>query len=95
MHKHTSFSRLLKHGIVWKRVKLNIQLVKLINSLQKDKILVQSKFKAFADNKINVTKKLKCVWGRVENIVGKGENAAWLPAFLLFTLCLQKLSQHR
>ena len=31
------------------------------NSLPKDKILDQSKFKAFADDRINVTKKLKFV----------------------------------
>ena len=51
-----------------------------INSLtlyQKTKIFDRSKFKAFADNKINVTEKLKFVLGRVENIVGKGENAGY------------------
>ena len=41
------------------------------------KILDQSKFKAFADDKMNVTKELKFVLGRVENIVGKGENAGY------------------
>ena len=30
------------------------------------------KLKAFADNKINVTQKLKFALGRVENIVGEG-----------------------
>ena len=34
-----------------------------------------SNLTTFADDKINVTKKLKFVLGRVENIVGKGENA--------------------
>ena len=34
-----------------------------------------SKLKAFADDKINVTKRLKHDFGKVENIVGKGENA--------------------
>ena len=34
-----------------------------------------SKLKALADDKINVTEKLKFVLGRVENIMGKGENA--------------------
>ena len=37
-------------------------------------ILEWFKLKAFADDKINVTEKLKFVLGRVENIVGKGEN---------------------
>ena len=31
--------------------------------------------KAFADDKINVTEKLKFIMVRLENIVGKGENA--------------------
>ena len=48
---------------------------KCFNSLPNDNILDQSKFKAFADNKINMTEKLKFVLGRIENIVGKGENA--------------------
>ena len=38
--------------------------------------------KAFVDDKINVTEKLKFVLGRVENIMGKGENS--LPAFSPF-----------
>ena len=44
-----------------------------------DKILNWSKFKAFADDKINGGKKLETVdlhW-RAENIVGKGENAGY------------------
>ena len=44
-----------------------------VNSLPKDKFLDWSKLKAFADNKSNVAEKF--VLGRVENIVGKGENA--------------------
>ena len=31
--------------------------------------------KAFADDNINVTEKLKFIMVRLENIVGKGENA--------------------
>ena len=42
-----------------------------VNSLQNNKILNQSKLKAFAGDKINMTEKLKFVLGRVENIVGK------------------------
>ena len=45
------------------------------NSLPHKKILLWSKLKAFADDKIKVTGKLKFVLGRVENTVGKGENA--------------------
>ena len=43
--------------------------------LPNKKILDWSKSKAFADDKMNATEKLKFVLGRVENIVGKGENA--------------------
>ena len=44
-----------------------------INCLPSDKIIDYSKLEAFADN-INVTQILKSVLGRIENIVGKGEN---------------------
>ena len=58
------------------------------NSLPNDKILDLSKLK-FANEKINVTKKLKFVLGMVENIVVKGENASY-QHFLLFPECFQK-----
>ena len=47
-----------------------------IHSLPNNKILDWSKLKAYAD-KINVTEKLQFLLGRVENIVGKGENAGY------------------
>ena len=53
-----------------------------VNPLPSDKILDRSKLKVFADNKTNVTEKLKSGLERVENIVGKGKNA----------VCFQKLS---
>ena len=53
------------------------------NSLPNYKILNYSILKGFADYKINVTEKLKFVLRRVENIVGKGENASY-QHFLLF-----------
>ena len=40
---------------------------------------------------MNVTENLKFVLGRVQNIVGKGENAAY-QHFLLFPQCFQKAS---
>ena len=61
-----------------------------LTSLPKDKILDWTKLKAFADDKINVTEKLKSVLGRVENIVGKGENARY-QHFLLFPQCFQNI----
>ena len=46
-----------------------------INTLPDDKILDQTKLKAFADDKLNVTKMIISVFESVENIVGKGEIA--------------------
>ena len=60
-----------------------------VNSLPNDKFLDRSKLKSFADDKINMIEKLKFVLGRVENIVGKGENAVY-QHFLLFPQCFQK-----
>ena len=52
----------------------------------------QSKLKEllFAEDKINVTPKLKFVLGRLEKIVGKEEYAG-CQDFLLFPQCFQKL----
>ena len=60
-----------------------------VNSLPNNKIFDWSKSKAFADDKINVTEKLKFVLGRVENIEGKWENAGY-QHFLLFPQCFSK-----
>ena len=59
-----------------------------LNSLPHNKILDQSKLKAFADDKINVTEQLNFVSGKAENIVGKGENAGYQQ-------CFQKVSLSR
>ena len=47
----------------------------LLNSLPSDKFSDPSKLKAFADDNIKVTEKMKFVSEMVENLVGKGENA--------------------
>ena len=47
------------------------------------------RLKAFADDKINETEKLKFVLGTGENIVGKGENAG-NQHFFLYPQCFQK-----
>ena len=59
------------------------------NSIPNDKILNWSKFKVLADDKINLTEKIKFVPGRIENIFGKGQNAG-NQHFLFFPLCLPK-----
>ena len=61
-----------------------------INSLPNNKILDWSKFKAFADDNVNVNKELKFDMGRVENIVGKEENAGY-QHFLLYPQCFKSL----
>ena len=63
----------------------------LFNSLPNNKFLDRSKFKAFADENINVTQILKFVLGWVEKVVGKGENDGY-QHFLLFPQCFQKPS---
>ena len=50
-----------------------------------------TKLKAFADDKFNVAKMVISLLDRVENIVGKGENAGY-QHFLLFPKCFQKAS---
>ena len=70
---------------------LNVMSATRLNSLPNDTILDRSKLKAFADDNSNVYRKLKFALGRVENIVGKGENAG-NQHFLLFPQCFQKAS---
>ena len=50
--------------------------INTIISLPNNKILDWCKLKVFADDKINVNEKLKFSFKRIENIVGKGKNAA-------------------
>ena len=40
--------------------------------------------KAFADDKIHATEKLKSTFGRVENIVGK-KRKCWIPILIPFS----------
>ena len=62
-----------------------------LNSLPNDRILDWSKVKAFADDNIKFAKMMIFfVFDRVENIVGKGENADY-QHFLLFPQCFQKV----
>ena len=59
------------------------------NSLSNDKILEVTKFKAFADDKLNVPKMIISVFGKLENIEGKGKKC-WLPAFSPFPTTFSK-----
>ena len=82
----TMFSK----GYLYRLIKSPDSVVKKLNS----KIVDWLKLKAFADNNINVTQKLKFVLERVENNVGKGENVEY-QHFLLFPHCFQKASFSR
>ena len=59
-----------------------------LNSLPNNKILDVVKFKAFADDKIYVPQMMISIFGRIEIIVGIGENAGY-HHFLLFPHCFQ------
>ena len=63
----------------------------VFNPLPNDQILDWPKFKAFAEDNLNVAKMMVSLYDRVENIVGKGENAGY-QHFLLFPQCFQKAS---
>ena len=65
---------------------------KSVNYLPNDKIQDRFKLKAFADDKSNMNKKLNSLLGRVENIMGKGDNANY-QHFFLFPQCFEKVSK--
>ena len=56
------------------------------NPLPYDKFLDMAKLKAYADDKLNVAKMTTFLCGRLENTVGKEENAGY-QHFLLFSQC--------
>ena len=70
-----SFSQ--QNGSVYSMFNTTCGQYNLVNSLPNDKVLDWSKLKALADDKITVAQKLKFVHSRVENNVGKGENAGY------------------
>ena len=63
------------------------------NLFPHDKILDQTKLKAFADDKLNVTKMIMS--DRVENIVGKGEIACTSNSSISQNVFKRLLSQGR
>ena len=64
---------------------------KILNPLLNNKISDVTKLKAFADDKLNVARMMIPLVDRVENTVGKGENAG-NQHFLFFSQCFQKPS---
>ena len=75
--------------LIWRKTPTNKPDSFYFIFLPNDKILDRSNLKAFAEDEINVTEKLKFVLGRAENIVEKGENAGY-QHFLLSPQCFQK-----
>ena len=63
---------------------------KFLNPLPNNKMLDWFKLKAFADDIINKIQKSKFVLGRVENIMGKEENASY-QHFLILPQCFKSL----
>ena len=63
-----------------------------VNPSSNSKFLDRPNLKEVADDKINVTEKLKFVLRRVENTVGKGENAGYHSIFSFSPQWFQKAS---
>ena len=61
----------------------------MFNSLPNDKSFDVTNLKAFADDKFIVAKMTISLFYRIENTVGKGENAGY-QHFLLFPQCFLK-----
>ena len=70
-------------------LKLHYSLLYGVNPFPNDKVLDETKFKAFADDKLNNKKNNIFVFDRIENILGTGENAG-NQHFLLLPQCFQK-----
>ena len=66
----------------------------IFNPLPNDNILDRSKFKAFVEDNFSVIQMVQYFYDRVENIVGKGENAGY-QHFPLFPQCFQKTFSSR
>ena len=65
-----------------------------LNLLPNDNISDVTKLKACAEDKFNIAKVMISLFDRIENIVGKRENAGY-QHFLLFPQCFEKASSQR
>ena len=72
---NVAVTQMTKSVLDWKKNHCGNRRTCWLNPFPHDKILDQTKFKAFADDKLSVTKMIISVFDRVENIVGKGEIA--------------------
>ena len=64
------------------------------NRLTNDKIMDVTKFKAFVDDKLKTAKMKIFLFDKIENTMGKGENAGY-QHFLLFSQCFPNPSSLR
>ena len=67
--------------------------VRVLNSLPQDQMLDWSKMKTLADDKINANENLEFGLGRVENIMGNGENTSHQHFFFSHNVFKRLLSQ--
>ena len=88
MRKIYTNQRSFSQGSACRLTRFNA-LCRYINPLPNNKILDVTKLKAFADAKFNVGRMLTSLLDRVENTVGKEENAGY-QHFLLFPQCFAK-----
>ena len=87
-----SFGKELTHYQIqnFRLVKIERNCRRPFNTLPNDKFLDMTKFKASADDKLNVDKMTISLCDRVENTEGKEENAGY-QHFLLFPQIFQSL----
>ena len=71
----------------------NCQTKNDLNTLPNDKILDQSKLKAFVDGKSKVVQMAKFVLDKIENIVGKEEKADYQHFLFSYNVFKRLLSQ--
>ena len=69
----TDLTLIFLPNLIFLTQKKNALNAAFFNPFSHEKILHQTKLKAFSDDKLNVTKMIISVFDRVENIVGKGE----------------------
>ena len=75
--------------VIWKA--LFYKPILFLNLYPNEKILDKTKLKAIADDKLNITVMMISLFDRVENTVGKWENAGY-QHFFLFLQRFPKLS---
>ena len=84
-----------KFIIIFTWYSIQIKAAVVFNPFPHDRSLDQTKLKAFADDKLNITKIIISVFDRVENMVGKGEIACTSNFSFFLNVFQRLLSQTR